>query len=114
MLSCQTFCNPIIVAPQTSLSFAVSWNLLKLKSIELVMPSNHFTLCPYLLLLPSILPSIRVFSKAEGNQQTAKRFAEVNRRSDGVRLKNIRREREMHRERTGARYSVPFGYPAAY
>ena len=62
------------------------------------MPSNHFTLCPYLLLLPSILPSIRVFSKAEGNQQNAKRFAEVNRRSDGVRLKNIRRERCTGRE----------------
>ena len=94
MLSCQTFCNPIIAAHQTSLSFTISWNLLKLKSIELVMPSNHFTLCPYLLLLSSILPSIRVFSKAEGNQQNAKRFAEVNRRSEGVRLQSIRRERE--------------------
>ena len=49
-------------AHQASLSFAISWNLLKLMSIELVMPSNHFIRgCP-LLLLPSIFPSIRVFS----------------------------------------------------
>ena len=39
-----------------------SWSLLKLMSIELVMPSNHFILCHPLLLLPSIFPSIRVFS----------------------------------------------------
>ena len=39
-----------------------SWNLLKLMSIELVMPSNHLILCRPLLLLPSIFPSIRVFS----------------------------------------------------
>ena len=39
-----------------------SWSLLKLMSIESVIPSNHLTLCHYLLLLPSILPSIRVFS----------------------------------------------------
>ena len=44
------------------MSFAISWNVLKLMSIESVMPSNHFILwCP-LLLLPSIFPSIRVFS----------------------------------------------------
>ena len=113
MLSRQTFCNPIIAGHQTSLSFTISWNLLKLKSIELVMPSNHFTLCPSHLLLPSILPSIRIFSKAEGNQQNAKRFPEVNRRSTGVRLQSIRRERDK-RERTRGRYSVPFVYPAAY
>ena len=113
MLSRQTFCNPITAAHQTSLSFTISWNLLKLKSIELVMPSNHFTLCPSHLLLPSILPSIRIFSKAEGNQQNAKRFPEVNRRSTGVRLQSIRTERDK-RERTRGRYSVPFVYPAAY
>ena len=49
-------------ACQTSRSFTISWNLLKLMSIELVMPSNHFVLCHPLLLLPSIFPSIRVFS----------------------------------------------------
>ena len=43
-------------------SFTVCWSLLKLKSIELVMPSNHLLLCCPCLLLPSIFPSIRVFS----------------------------------------------------
>ena len=42
--------------------FTNSWSLLKLMSIELVMPSNHLILCHPLLLLPSIFPSIRVFS----------------------------------------------------
>ena len=46
----------------TSLSFTVSQNLLKLLSIELVTPSNRLILCHPLLLLPSIFPSIRVFS----------------------------------------------------
>ena len=47
---------------QASLSFTISWSLLKLISIELVMPSNHLILCHPLLLLPSIFPSITVFS----------------------------------------------------
>ena len=47
---------------QASLSFTISWSLLKLLSIESVMPSNHLTLCHSLLLLPSIFPSNRVFS----------------------------------------------------
>ena len=47
---------------QASLSFTVSWNLLKLMSTESVMPSNHLILCFPLLLLPSIFPSIKVFS----------------------------------------------------
>ena len=51
---------------QASLSFIISWNLLKLMSIESVMPSNHLILCYPLLLLPSILPSIRVFSNKSG------------------------------------------------
>ena len=46
----------------TSLSLTLSWSLLKLMSIELVMPSNHLIPCHPLLLLPSIFPSIRVFS----------------------------------------------------
>ena len=50
-------------ACQASLSFTISWSLLKLMSIESVMPSNHLILCHPLLLLPSIFPSIRVFSK---------------------------------------------------
>ena len=49
-------------ARQASLSMTNSWSLLKLTSIELVMPSNHLILCHPLLLLPSIFPSIRVFS----------------------------------------------------
>ena len=48
---------------QASLSITISWSLPKLMSIESVMPSNHLILCCPLLLLPSIFPSIRVFSK---------------------------------------------------
>ena len=47
---------------QASLFFTISWSFLKLMSIESVMPSNHLVLCRPLLLLPSIFPSIRVFS----------------------------------------------------
>ena len=49
---------------QASLSFTISWSLLKLMSIEPVMPSNHLILCRPLLLLPSTFPSIRVFSES--------------------------------------------------
>ena len=49
-------------AYQASLSITSSWSLLRLMSIELVMPSNHLILCRPLLLLPSIVPNIRVFS----------------------------------------------------
>ena len=59
---CLTLCDPTDVAHQTSLSFTISWRLLKLMSIESVMPSNHLILCHPLLLLTSIFPSIRVFS----------------------------------------------------
>ena len=55
------FVTPWTVECQASLSITNSQSLLKLMSIELVMPSNHLILCP-LLLLPSIFPSIRVFS----------------------------------------------------
>ena len=57
----QLFVTPWTAAGQTSLSITSSWNLLKLVSIKLVMPSNHLILCRPLLLLPSIFPSIRVF-----------------------------------------------------
>ena len=60
--SCLTLCDPWTAACQASLSITNSWSLLKLKSIELVMPSNHLILCYPLLLSPSIFPSIRVFS----------------------------------------------------
>ena len=58
----QLFVTPWTVACQASLSITNSQSLLKLMSIELVMPSNHLILCRPLLLLSSILSSIRVFS----------------------------------------------------
>ena len=64
LLSCvQLFATPWTAACQASLSFTISWSLLKLMFIELMMPSNHLILCCPLLLLPSVFPSIRVFSK---------------------------------------------------
>ena len=56
------FATPRTGARQASLSITNSQSLLKLMSIESVMPSNHLVLCHPLLLLPSIFPSIRVFS----------------------------------------------------
>ena len=58
----QLFATPWTAAHQASLSITNSRNLLKLVSIESMMPSNHLILCHPLLLLPSIIPSIRVFS----------------------------------------------------
>ena len=58
----QLFATPWTAAPQASLSFAISKNLFKLMSIEVMMPSNYLILCRTLLLLPLIFPSIRVFS----------------------------------------------------
>ena len=56
------FATPWTAAHQASLSITNSWSLLKFMSIELVMPSNHLILCHPLLLLPSVFPSIKVFS----------------------------------------------------
>ena len=62
-LSCvQLFATPRTAARQASLSITNSQSLHKLTSIESVMPSNHLNLCRPLLLLPSVFPSIRVFS----------------------------------------------------
>ena len=58
----QLFVTPWTAARQASLSFTISWSLLRLMSIESVMPSNHLILCHPLLLLLSVFPSIRVFS----------------------------------------------------
>ena len=58
----QLFVIPWTAAQQASLSFTISWSLLKFMSIELIILSNHFIFCRPLLLLPSIFPSIRVFS----------------------------------------------------
>ena len=56
------FVTPWTAARQASLSITISWSLLRLMSIESVMPSNPLILCRPLLLLPSISPSISVFS----------------------------------------------------
>ena len=57
-----TLCGPWTAACQASLSFNIFQDLLKLMSIDLMMPSNHLILCCPLLLFPSLFPSIRVFS----------------------------------------------------
>ena len=59
--SCPTLCDPMDCTCQAFLFIIMSWGLLKLMSIELVIPLNHLILCCHLL-LPSIIPSIRVFS----------------------------------------------------
>ena len=62
-LNCVPLCaTPWIAAQQASLSFTISWSLLKLMSIETVMPSNCLVHCLPLLLWPAIFPNIRVFS----------------------------------------------------
>ena len=60
--SCPTFCDPMNRSTPGLPAITNSQSSLKLMSIELVMPSNHFILCHPLLPLPSIFPSIRVFS----------------------------------------------------
>ena len=59
---CPTLWDPMTAAHQASMSFTISWSFLKLMSIESVMPSNHLILRRPRLLIPSIFPSIRVFS----------------------------------------------------
>ena len=56
------FTTPGTAACQAALSITSSWSLLKLMSVELVMPTNHRNFCHHFFLLPSIFPSIRVFS----------------------------------------------------
>ena len=58
----QLFATPWTAIWQAPLSFTISWSLLKLMSIDSVMPSNHLILCHPLLLLPSTFPSIRIIS----------------------------------------------------
>ena len=63
LLGCvQLFVTPWTAARQASLSITNAWSLLKLMSIELVMPSKHLILCHPLLLPPSTFPSLRIFS----------------------------------------------------
>ena len=61
-LKCRFFATPQTAAHQASLSFTSSWSLLKIRSTESVMPSNHLILCCPLVLLASMFPSIRIFS----------------------------------------------------
>ena len=66
------FATPWIAAHQASLSITNSRSLLRLMSIELVIPSNHLILCHRLLLLPSVFPSIRGFSNESVSHQVAR------------------------------------------
>ena len=72
------FANPCTASPQACLFFTISRSLLKPMSVELILPSNHLILCHPLLLLPSILLSIRVFcnesvfaSRGQSNRASA-------------------------------------------
>ena len=66
--SCPTLCDPWTAARQASLSITNSWSLLRLMSIESVMPSNHLILCHPLLLLPLIFSSIKVLENCINNR----------------------------------------------
>ena len=68
----QLFATQGTAARQASLSITNSQSLLKLMSIESVMPSNHLIFCHPLLLLPSIFPSMSVFSRVSSSHQVAK------------------------------------------
>ena len=83
------FVIPWTAACQASLSFSISWSLLKLMFIESVMPSNHFILCLPLLLLPSIFPRIRVFSNESGVRIRSPENGSFNLRFAWVLLMNI-------------------------
>ena len=67
----QLFVTPWTAAQQASLSITNSWSWCRLVSSESVMSSNHLIFCRPLLLLPSISPSIRVFSSDSGQHQVA-------------------------------------------
>ena len=78
-LSCiWLFVTPWTAAHQaSSLSITNSWSLLRLMSIELMMPSNHLILCCPLLILPSIFPSIRIFFQWVGSSHKVTRVLEL-------------------------------------
>ena len=65
--SCPTLCQPSTATHQALLSFTISWSLFKLMFIESVMLSNHLILCCPLLLLPSIFPSMSIFTHSNIN-----------------------------------------------
>ena len=64
--SCPTLSDPMDCSMPGLPIITNSWSLLKLMSIEMIMPSNHLILCHHLLLPPSIFPSIRIFSNKSG------------------------------------------------
>ena len=66
------FVTTLTAASQASLSFSISWDLLKFMSIELMMPSSHLILYRPLLLLPPIFPCIRVFSSESAHHRWPK------------------------------------------
>ena len=70
--SCLTLSDPMDCSTPGLPIITNSWSLRKLMSIESVMPSNHLILCHPLLLLPSIFPSIRVFSRVSSSHQVVK------------------------------------------
>ena len=73
LLSCvRLLATPWTAARQASLSFTIPWSLLRLMSVESVMPSNHLILCHPLLLLPSTFPSISHFWWVGSSHQVAK------------------------------------------
>ena len=84
---CSSLCNPSTAACQASLSFTISRSLLRLVSIESVMLSNHLILCHPLLLLPSVFPSIRVFS-SESTLHTGGQSTGTSASSSSVEVKN--------------------------
>ena len=73
----QLFVTPWTAARQASLSITNSQSLLKLMSFTSVMPSNHLILCRPLLLLPSVFPSIEVFSNGVGSSHQVARVLEL-------------------------------------
>ena len=79
----QLFATPQTAARQASLSFTISPSLLRLMSIESMIPSNHLALCLPFLLLPSIFPSIRVFSNELALCIRWPKYWNFNRKSNG-------------------------------
>ena len=74
--SCLIFATPWTSVLQASLSFTISWSLFKLMPVQSVMPSNHLILCRPLL-LPSIIPSTRVFLQGVSSSNQAAKLLEL-------------------------------------
>ena len=86
----QLFVTPWTSGQQASVSFTISWSLLKIIPIESMMLSYHLILCPHLLLLFSIFPSIRLFSSESALHQVAKVLS-INPSNEYSRLISFRR-----------------------